>query len=206
MGKNSNDLKSYRKKINRKKGRPCKKTPAKKSKCSISNTQVKFGSAALGKICNMGKNNKIYTQKGWGEFQLIFGNRIPDKTESSDIGRTLKYTYLSMALQQDNVIVLEQKLEHLQLKPKKQIELTTTANGDCNEENTRNECPECEYKLTGGITMLEHLVTHAREYFVCKICYAEYFDTLELRKHMMSHTSYKPFACTDCDFLCATQK
>ncbi|CAL4108418.1 unnamed protein product [Meganyctiphanes norvegica] len=225
MERNSNDLKSYRKKIKRKrgrpckinpakqsnskdlksyrkKGRPCKKTPAKESKCSISNTQIKFGSAALGKICNMGKNNKLYKQKGWGEFQLIFGNGIPDKSDESDNGRKLKFTYLSVALKQDNVVVLEQKLEHLQLKPKKQIELTATAGGDCNKGNSLKKCSGCRYKSTDDIIMLEHLMTHTREYFVCEVCGAKCYDILELRKHMVNHTSYKPFACTDCDFLC----
>ncbi|CAL4120696.1 unnamed protein product [Meganyctiphanes norvegica] len=154
MGRHSKDLKSYRKKINRKRGRPCKKTPAKESKCHISDTQIKFGSTALGKICNVGENNKIYKKKGWGEFQLIFGNRIPDKSEPSDIGRKMKYTYLSVALQQDNVSVLEQKLEHLQLKPKKQTEFTATGSGDCNKENVLNKCSVCGYKLTDYITML----------------------------------------------------
>lgn len=170
-----------------------------------------FSPRAKSRMTKIGKNNKISKEKGWGEFEVVFGNRIADKG-GLKFERKLEYSYFVIALKTKDVKILEQQMEYLQLRPKKYSDTRSKNKG----ENTKSEnidgneyvieCPECGYKSTRNITMIEHMMGHTEEYLLCEECDAKFSDITELRKHMMSHTSCLPYACTECDFICAQRE
>ncbi|CAL4194626.1 unnamed protein product [Meganyctiphanes norvegica] len=159
-----------------------------------------FSPRAQSRMTKMEMNNKISKEKDWGEFELIFGNRHPDNSDLIKNKRKLKFSYFVLSLKTENVSILKQQIEYLRLGPKEKYKGFTKYKEECDDVNSMDECHQCGYKTNKDLQMLEHMMTHTEEYYLCEKCDAKYSNLIELRKHIMSHTSYLPFACSECDF------
>nr|XP_026494433.1 zinc finger protein 91-like isoform X2 [Vanessa tameamea] len=65
--------------------------------------------------------------------------------------------------------------------------------------NQRHICEICGASLAPG-SVAVHKNMHTREkIFACETCGRQFYESVGLKRHMLTHTGEKPFACTSCD-------
>ncbi|XP_045455980.1 zinc finger protein 595-like [Melitaea cinxia] len=65
--------------------------------------------------------------------------------------------------------------------------------------NERHICEICGASLAPG-SVAVHKNMHTREkIFACETCGRQFYESVGLKRHMLTHTGEKPFACTSCD-------
>ena len=67
-------------------------------------------------------------------------------------------------------------------------------------------CDVCEKEFASMSSLNKHQKRHEEAEFECQVCHQECQTPYDLKVHLLTHTSAKPFHCDICTQVCSTQK